>query len=261
MELLEAWEDELDEAEIAGSNNSDSDSGDAIFPGLNLSTTKDSSTARVKSAPPKPIKAETAVTSEDPMSSGPQKNSTGSSQPASVQKLEPDGPPTKRKLKRKITGNAAASALKDHPSSMKSPAISVGAPAGKTSVEAPAGSSEKKADPLQGPPPLPKEKSDSPQLHTSDKSVSDESSKVVAAKAAGMPDFSVLEKLSETKSKADGAALDAFFSNQNAPASGMPAPEIDIKLSQPPKKGTPSKKKGKRSKSKGDAGRGDEAAN
>ncbi len=82
-----------------------------------------------------------------------------------------------------------------------------------------------------------------------------------ATKSAGMPDFSVLEKLAEPQGKADGAALDAFFSNQNAPASGMPAPAINLNLSQPPKKSPPPKKKVKRGKPKGNASEGDDAAN
>ena len=73
--------------------------------------------------------------------------------------------------------------------------------------------------------------------------------------------FSVLEKLAEPQGKADGAALDAFFSNQNAPGSGMPAPAINLNLSQPPKKAAPPKKKGKRGKPKGNASEGDDAAN
>ena len=262
LELLEAWEDDPVEAEMVGSSTSDSGSDEAIFPGLNLSPAKDSNTGNVNSAPPTPIKSETASKSGNPSHSGPPPISTGSSQPTSAPNAQADGPPAKRKLKRKITDDEAApaTAFSNQQFSMKPLVVSGGGPAGKHAGESPAGSSEAKPEPVQGPPPLRKDKSDSPELPPSGKSVPEESSKAVSAKAAGMPDFRVLEKLSETKSKADGAALDAFFSNQDAPASGVPAPAINIKLSKPPKKGTPSKKKSKRTKSKGDAGRGDEDA-
>ena len=66
-------------------------------------------------------------------------------------------------------------------------------------------------------------------------------------KESGFPDFGALEKLSEPQVKADGSALDAFFSNQNAPSGGVPAPAIDISLSQAPKKS----KRGGNAKRKG----------
>ncbi|MDA7493114.1 hypothetical protein N8510_03375, partial [bacterium] len=140
-------------------------------------------------------------------------------------------------------------------------------------------SSGSKSEPVKGPPPLRKNKSDAVEPRPSIKPAPAKSAKVVAAKApedkkgasesesksvnksAGMPDFSVLEKLAEPQGKADGAALDAFFSNQNAPASGTPAPAINLNLSQPPKKAPPPKKKSKRGKPKGKASEGDDAAN
>jgi hypothetical protein len=83
------------------------------------------------------------------------------------------------------------------------------------------------------------------------KKAGDKASKVTppanpVAKSAGMPDFKVLEKLAEPQAKADGSALDAFFSNQDAPSGGggVPAPAININLTEPPKK------KGKRGGSK-----------
>ena len=66
-------------------------------------------------------------------------------------------------------------------------------------------------------------------------------------KGAGFPDFGALEKLSEPQVKADGSALDAFFSNQNAPSGGVPAPAININVSQAPKKS----KRGGNAKRKG----------
>jgi molecular chaperone DnaK len=66
-------------------------------------------------------------------------------------------------------------------------------------------------------------------------------------KASGFPDFGELEKLSEPQVKADGSALDAFFSNQNAPSGGVPAPAINISVSQAPKKS----KRGGNAKRKG----------
>ncbi len=267
LELLEAWEDEPDETELAGSSVSDSHSDEVAFPDLNLSSTKDPETVKVKSAPPAASKLENSGEAEKPIGSGPTEISTAPSKPGSAQDIESDGPPTKRKLKRKITDSDSASAPTpvgiNQPFSMEPVAVSGRGPSVKTAGESPTRSSGAKSEPVKGPPPLPKQKSDSPEPRPSGKSGPEESAKIVAAKAAGMPDFSVLEKLSEPQGKADGAALDAFFSNQNAPApaSGVPAPAIKINLSQPPKKAASPKKNRKRSKSQGDAGAGDDAAN
>ena len=287
LELLEAWEDEADDAaetgemEVAASNATDPDSDEEIFPGLNLSPTGNSKTAKVKPASPPPIKSDKTIKSGEPIKTGPPEISTARSKAGSVEKLKSKEPPSKRKLKRKIADDETASspASTDQPFSMKPLPDSVGSPANTSAGNSPARSPGSKSEPVKGSPPPRNKKSDSvaPQLST--RPAPAESAKVVAAKApedkkgaaksesnsanksAEMPDFSVLEKLAEPQGKADGAALDAFFSNQNAPGSGMPAPAINLNLSQPPKKAAPPKKKGKRGKPKGNASEGDDAAN
>lgn len=291
LELLEAWEDEADDAaetgemEVAASNATDSDSDEEIFPGLNLSPTGNSKTAKVKPASPPPIKSDKTIKSGEPIKTGPPEISTARSKAGSVEKLKSKEPPSKRKLKRKIADDETASspASTDQPFSMKPLPDSVGSPANTSAGNSPATSPGSKSEPVKGSPPPRNKQSDSvaPQLST--RPAPAKSAKVVAAKApedkkgaaksesnsanksanksAEMPDFSVLEKLAEPQGKADGAALDAFFSNQNAPGSGMPAPAINLNLSQPPKKAAPPKKKGKRGKPKGNASEGDDAAN
>lgn len=283
LELLEAWEDDPDEGEDAGLSASDSDSDEEIFPGLNLAPKEDSKTAKVKSAPPPPIQSEKTSKSEEMSNAGPSEIPTAQTKPASSENLKSKEPPSKRKLKRKITVDEATSspdpAVTDQPFSIKSLPDSVGSLASKSAGKSPDRSSGSKSEPVKGPPPLRKNKSDAVEPRPSIKPAPAKSAKVVAAKApedkkgasesesksvnksAGMPDFSVLEKLAEPQGKADGAALDAFFNNQNAPASGTPAPAINLNLSQPPKKAPPPKKKSKRGKPKGKASEGDDAAN
>ncbi len=287
LELLEAWEDEADDAaetgemEVAASNATDSDSDEEIFPGLNLSPTGNSKTAKVKPASPPPIKSDKTIKSGEPIKTGPPEISTAQSKAGSVEKLNSKEPPSKRKLKRKIADDETASspASTDQPFSMKPLPDSVGSPANKSAGNSPARSSGSKSEPVKGSPPPRNKKSDSVAPQLSARPAPAKSAKVVAAKApedkkgaaksesnsanksAELPDFSVLEKLAEPQGKADGAALDAFFSNQNAPESGMPAPAINLNLSQPPKKAPPPKKKSKRGKPKGNASEGDDAAN
>jgi len=299
LELLEAWEDEADDAaepvemEVAGSNPTVSDSDEEIFPGLNLSPPGNSKTAKVKSASPPPIKSgetikpdetnksDETIKSGKPGKTGPPEISTAQSKAGSVEKLKSKEPPSKRKLKRKIADdeNASSPESTGQPFSMQPLPDSVGSPANKSAGNSPARSSGSKSEPVKGSSPPRKKKADAVKPQLSTKPTPAKSAKVVVAKApedkkgaaesesnsanksAGMPDFSVLEKLAEPQSKADGAALDAFFSNQNAPASGMPAPTINLNLSQPPKKAPPPKKKSKRGKPKGNASEGDDAAN
>ena len=284
LELLEAWEDEPDEAGDAGSSSTEADSDEDIFPGLELSPVTRDKTVKLKSEPglpAKPIAAakprspaklvppEITGTSGDNRTSG---ISTDHSKSASIEKLNSDGLLAKRKLKRKVAsvGNASSPVSTDQLFPVPPLPAAAGGNANKSAGESPGGLSGAKSELVKGPPTLRKEKSGSSEIQVSGtaapklvagkapqekKGFSEPESKA-SAEAAGIPDFSVLEKLSEPQGKADGQALDAFFSNQNATASGVPAPAININLSQPPKKHAPPKKKSKRGRSKGNASEG-----
>ena len=238
LELLEAWEDESEEMV----QNLDSDK--AIFPGLDLtplpdlnpSPQVDTGSKKEKPASVKRVKEGKKV-AEPPV---PQ-ISTHRSKAGSVAADSEATASKKRKLKRKVVDEKAEP--ENVSSSQLFPVPSSRATAGEPAQEATATSKDQStADavevPVAKPMPLPKK-------------AGDKVSKVTppakpVAKSAGMPDFKALEKLVEPQAKADGSALDAFFSNQDAPSGGggVPAPAININLSQPPKK------KGKRGGSK-----------
>jgi molecular chaperone DnaK len=236
LELLEAWADEPDETQQSGMSVDGLDSDEAIFPGLFLSKPSDARMASVKSEA-------TSFSQSEPEVSGrtaPPEILTGQSKSASAEKQNSEGTPSKRKLKRKVIGDNTA----------PSPATAE-QPFGFTPV--PTASGDNSKTPVKGPPKLPEIKpvaQASPKVDAAKvsrgKHVGSESESKAGDKAAGIPDFSVLEKLSEPPASADGAALDAFFSKQNPPPSSVSAPAINLNLAQPPKKNQASKKKGKR---------------
>ncbi|MGI9465607.1 MAG: Hsp70 family protein [Rubripirellula sp.] len=272
LELLEAWEEEPGEAEDTDSNASAADSDEEIFPGLNLAPKEETKTSKIKSVTPPPIRSEQTSKTEKANNVGPPEIFTAQGKPSSIENLKSDGPPSKRKLKRKVVNETAAST--DQSSSVTPLPANAGGSGNKSAGKSPAESLGPKSEPGKAAPPSRKKKATSgepqPSPQPSPHPAPSKTAKLVAAKASQdkngasepeskpatmseeMPDFSALEKLSEPQGKADGAALDAFFSNQNAPASGTPAPAIHLNLSQPPKKAQPPKKKSKRGKSKGE---------
>jgi len=279
LELLEAWEDEPGPAEDAGSIVeltqasivTDSDPDEQVFPGLSLSPMEYRGTGKSSSDTSASVTPARSVTPSMASKTRPPEISIDQNKAASIETLNPEGPSSKRKLKRKVSAVRDASASTPASTDQLFPVPPL----------PPAGIPEPKSGPVKSLPPLRKDRPDSPQGHHSGKG----SPKVVAAKAsqekkgsseaeskeaeskaagnaAGIPDFSVLEKLSEPQSKADGEALNAFFSNQNAPTSGVPAPTININLSKPPQKTPPPKKKqSKQRRSKGEVSEGDDVAN
>ena len=236
LELLEAWADEPDETQPSGMGVDGLDSDEEIFPGLSLSPPSDAKTASVKSEATSFSQSETEVSGR----TAPPEILTGEGKSASAEKQNSEGTPSKRKLKRKVIGDNTA----------PSPAAAE-LPFGITPV--PTASGDNSKAPVKGPPKLPEIKpvaQASPKVDAAKvsrgKQVGSESESKAGDKAAGIPDFSVLEKLSEPPASADGAALDAFFSKQNPPPSSVSAPAINLNLSQPPKKTQASKKKDKR---------------
>ena len=236
LELLEAWADEPDDTQPSGMGVDGLDSDEEIFPGLSLSPPSDAKAASVKSEATSFSQSETEVSGR----TAPPEILTGQSKSASAEKQNSQGTPSKRKLKRKVIGENTA----------PSPATAE-QPFGFTPV--PSASGDNSKTPVKGPPKLPEIKpvaQASPKVDAAKvsrgKQVGSESESKAGDKAAGIPDFSVLEKLSEPPASADGAALDAFFSKQNPPPSSVSAPAINLNLSQPPKKTQASKKKGKR---------------
>ena len=267
LELLEAWEDESEEALDLDVDD------DALFPGLNLSPSDQSESVKPQASPAKSDKVRKLakpITAASP--------SGTSSVP--VSKTEP--PPSKRKLKRKAGGEKAAPPVASTHQPFPVPAFPTagdgGGPAGEKTSKLPAGLADLKSDAPQGPPPMPKKSSEFAQrmptipaakahsVEVGDAAaekpahktkVSEKTGRVnqdanTSSASAGLPDFSLLEKLAEPQPKADGSALDAFFGNQDAPSGTVPAPAINISLSQPPKK------KGKRGGSKSKPKDGDE---
>ena len=236
LELLEAWADEPDDTQPSGMGVDGLDSDEEIFPGLSLSPPSDAKTASVKSEATFFSQSETEVSGR----TAPPEILTGQSKSASAEKQNSEGTPSKRKLKRKVIGDNTA----------PSPATAE-LPFGITPV--PTASGDNSKTPVKGPPKLPEIKpvaQASPKVDAAKvprgKQVGSESESKAGDKEAGIPDFSVLEKLSEPPASADGAALDAFFSKQNPPPSSVSAPAINLNLSQPPKKTQASKKKDKR---------------
>ncbi len=237
LELLEAWEDESEETV----QDLDSDSDEAIFPGLDLTPLPDLNTSpQVDTGSKKSLPASAKPVKEGKKVAIPP-ISTDRSKAGSVVADSEATASKKRQLKRKVVGQ------KTEPEKVSSsqpfPVPPSRATAGEPAQEATATSKDTStADAVEvavaKPMPQPKK-------------AGDKASKVTppanpVAKSAGMPDFKVLEKLAEPQAKADGSALDAFFSNQDAPSGGggVPAPAININLTEPPKK------KGKRGGSK-----------
>jgi molecular chaperone DnaK len=267
LELLEAWEDEPKETQDKETRNQ-ADADDAIFPGLNLSPGGATGSAKPQSSSTK-LRKESQPAPPDIR--------TDQGKPDHAAETKPEVQPSKRKLKRKVVGDKAVPPVV--PSSpVPSFPVAAGDSSNKATEKLPAGLSGVKIDASKSAPtPPPRKKKAvadesqpsgklapsafekpvaekiSPEKTSGKKASSSKSESQPASKAGGMPDFSVLEKLAEPQPKADGSALDAFFSNQDAPSGGVPAPAINISMSQPPKK------KSKRDGSKPKASNEDES--
>jgi len=261
LELLEAWEDEPEET------TQDADSDEAIFPGLdltplpgvNVSPQVDTGSGKSKRSPARTLKEgkTLAKPSTPPL---PRTLADPENAESVAARSEADAG-KKRKLKRKVSGENANSG---QPFPAPPSRAAVGTPAEKATAKLPSGLADLKVDAPKAANATAPSNSDVAEAAATKaapqkkKTAKKEQDSIVTppaksgSKSSGMPDFSALEKL-EPQAKADGSALDAFFSNQSTPAqgAGMPAPAININLSQPPKK------KGKRGGSKSSSSDGE----
>lgn len=227
LELLEAWEDEPEKTQDAVASESGMDSDEDIFPGLTLSPAD---------APKKPVrklgKGQTVPLPPTKIDSSGENQTaevlSDQGKPDNAEKPGADTQPGKRKLKRKVEGDQVDSSMRLPPVPKKKP-------------------SEEEQPMPENPVLEPSTEPVSAKASDHEKIASKSESKT-AGNAAGIPDFSVLEKLAEPKAAADGEALDAFFSKQSPPKPNVSAPAININLSGPPKKNEASNKKSKRGK-------------